>query len=118
MTSNIFMLPNEPQLKATLPEPGVDQARLADVVATPCDDRCGGGPAGTEGLVSRNVSERDKRARVLTLTPEGSALLARLAPLVEDLQREILSGLKDHEYRQFIELAAEAAAVAGALGED
>jgi DNA-binding MarR family transcriptional regulator len=97
---------------------GVDQARLADLVAK---DRATTGAVvdrlEQKGLVSRDVSKRDKRARVLTLTPEGSALLARLAPVVEGLQREILSGLDDHEYRQFVELAAKAAAVAGDFGE-
>lgn len=98
---------------------GIDQARLAEMVAK---DRATTGAVvdrlEQKGLVSRNVSERDKRARVLTLTPEGSALLRRLAPVVEDLQREILRGLDDDDYRQFIELAAKAAAVSGALGED
>ena len=98
---------------------GVDQARLADLVAK---DRATTGAVvdrlEQKGFVSRNVSKRDKRARVLTLTPEGSALLAMVSPVVEDLQREILSGLDDHEYRQFVELAAKAAAVAGEFGED
>ena len=98
---------------------GVDQARLADLVAK---DRATTGAVvdrlEQKGLVSRNVSKLDERARVLTLTPEGSALLAMVSPVVEDLQREILSGLDDHEYRQFVELAAKAAAVAGEFGED
>jgi DNA-binding MarR family transcriptional regulator len=98
---------------------GIDQARLADLVAK---DRATTGAVvdrlEQKGLVSRSVSERDKRARVLAITPEGAALLARLAPLVEDLQREILSGLDDQEYRQFIELAARAATAAGEFGED
>ncbi|MDP3896256.1 MAG: MarR family transcriptional regulator [Mesorhizobium sp.] len=98
---------------------GVDQARLADLVAK---DRATTGAVvdrlEQKGLVSRSVSARDKRARVLTLTPEGLALLARIAPVVEDLQREILRGLDDHEYRQFVELAAKAAAAASELRED
>jgi DNA-binding MarR family transcriptional regulator len=98
---------------------GVDQARLADLVAK---DRATTGAVvdrlEQKGLISRSVSQRDKRARVLTLTPEGSALLAQLAPLVENLQREILGGLQDHEYRQFIELAAKAAEGAVGAGED
>lgn len=93
---------------------GIDQARLADAVAK---DRATTGAVvdrlEQKGLVSRGVSERDKRARVLALTPEGMALLARIAPVVEDLQREILRGLEEHEFRQFVELAAKAAAAAG-----
>lgn len=98
---------------------GVDQARLADLVAK---DRATTGAVvdrlEQKGLVARTVSERDKRARVLTLTPEGSALLAMVSPVVEDLQREILRGLEDHEYRQFVELAAKAAAAGAGFGED
>lgn len=98
---------------------GVDQARLADLVAK---DRATTGAVvdrlEQKGLILRNVSQRDKRSRVLTLTPEGSALLAHLAPLVDSLQREILNGLQDHEYRQFIELAAKAAKGAAGAGED
>lgn len=98
---------------------GVDQARLAELVAK---DRATTGAVidrlEQKGLIARSVSERDKRARVLALTPEGSALLARIAPVVEDLQREILRGLDDAEYRQFVDLAAKAAAVAREFGED
>lgn len=98
---------------------GVDQARLAELVAK---DRATTGAVvdrlEQKGLVARSVSERDKRARVLTLTGEGAALLARLAPVVEDLQREILRGLGDDEYRQFIALAAKVAEAGGGLGED
>jgi DNA-binding MarR family transcriptional regulator len=96
---------------------GIDQARLAEVVAK---DRATTGAVvdrlEQKGLVSRRISERDKRARVLALTPHGADLLGRIAPLVEDLQREILSGLDEHEYRQFVELAAKAAS--GVVGDD
>lgn len=97
---------------------GVDQARLADLVAK---DRATTGAVVNrleqKGLILRSVSEQDKRARVLTLTPDGFALLAQVAPIVENLQREILGGLQDHEYQKFIDLAAKAAAGLGELGE-
>ncbi|WP_210211780.1 MarR family winged helix-turn-helix transcriptional regulator [Aquibium carbonis] len=93
---------------------GVDQARLADMVAK---DRATTGAVverlEQKGLVSRTVNDRDKRARILMLTPEGVDLLARVTPVVEELQREILRGLDDHEYNRFIELAAKAAASTG-----
>ena len=98
---------------------GVDQARLADMVAK---DRATTGAVverlEQKGLVSRTVNDRDKRARILMLTPEGVDLLARVAPVVEELQREILRGLDDHEYRRFVELAAKAAASAGSSDKD
>lgn len=66
-----------------------------------------------KGFVARHVSRRDKRARELSLTAEGAAVLSRLLPVVQDLQKAILPGLDDAEYRQFIELAARAARAAG-----
>lgn len=91
---------------------GVDQASLADLIAK---DRATTGAVierlEQKRLIARSVSERDKRARTLELTPEGTALYDRIAPLVEDLQREILAALDDREYRQFVALAAKAAAV-------
>ncbi len=106
-------------LEALAANTGIDQARLADAVAK---DRATTGAVVDrlvqKGLVSRDVSERDKRARILELTAEGRALLARLSPVVEDLQREILAGLDDREYRQFVALAAKAAAIPGDPGTD
>jgi DNA-binding MarR family transcriptional regulator len=106
-------------LEALASHTGVDQARLADAIAK---DRATTGAVVDrlvqKGLVARDVCERDRRARTLSLTPEGAALLARLAPVVEDLQREILAALDDREYRQFVELAARAAAIPGDAAAD
>ncbi len=106
-------------LEALASNTGVDQARLAEAVAK---DRATTGAVVDrlvqKGLVSRIVSERDKRARILELTADGAALLARLSPVVEDLQREILAGLDDGQYRLFVELAAKAAAVDREPGGD
>jgi DNA-binding MarR family transcriptional regulator len=94
--------------------PGIDQAGLAELVAK---DRATVGAVvdrlEQKGFVVRTISERDKRARVLSLTEEGAAIVARLYPVVEQLQGEILRGLEEDEYRQFVELAAKAAAAAG-----
>ena len=96
-------------LDALRDSPGVDQARLAEAVAK---DRATIGAVTDrleqKGLVRRVVSSRDKRARELTLTPEGEATIAALIPIVEQLQKEILPGLSEEEYRQFITLAAKA----------
>jgi DNA-binding MarR family transcriptional regulator len=92
---------------------GIDQARLADAVAK---DRATIGAVVDrlvqKGLVARRVSEKDRRAKVLSLTREGAALLAAIRPLVERLQRDILRGLDDEEYERFVELAAKAARAA------
>lgn len=89
--------------------PGIDQAGLADYVAK---DRATIGAVvdrlERKGLVTRTISARDKRARVLTLSDAGRATVAALMPVVAGLQREILPGLDDEEYRQFLALAAKA----------
>ena len=88
--------------------PGVDQARLSEDVAK---DRATIGSVvdrlERKGLVARDVSETDRRARRLVLTPEGETLLAALYPVVEALQADILGGLTQAEYRQFVDLAAK-----------
>ncbi|HHZ10848.1 MAG TPA: MarR family transcriptional regulator [Rhizobiales bacterium] len=98
---------------------GIDQAGLADAVAK---DRATIGAVvdrlEQKGLVARGVSKRDRRARVLAITPAGNVLLAGVAPVVEGLQREILGGLDDHEYELFVELAAKAAEAAIAVTLD
>jgi DNA-binding MarR family transcriptional regulator len=100
-------------LEAIRQSPGIDQAGLAEAIAK---DRATIGAVADrleqKGLVSRKVNLRDKRARKLTLTDEGVALVASLSPIVEKLQKEILRGLTDAEYQMFIELAAKAARAA------
>lgn len=97
-------------LDALRHNPGIDQAGLADAVAK---DRATLGAVADrleqKGLVKRVVSDRDKRARELTLTEEGEALIAELIPIVAELQAEILPGLTQAERRQFVALAAKAA---------
>lgn len=89
--------------------PGIDQAGLADQIAK---DRATIGAVvdrlERKGLVTRIVSARDKRARELTLSEEGRAIVAALMPVVAGLQRDILPGLSEVEYRQFIALAEKA----------
>lgn len=94
--------------------PGIDQAGLADAVAK---DRATIGAVvdrlEQKGLVSRKVNRQDRRARVLALSQAGEILVADLLPIVEQLQKEMLPGLDEAEYRMFIALAAKAARVAG-----
>jgi len=105
-------------LDALRHRPGTDQAGLAQAIGK---DRATVGAVADrlqqKGLVTRNISARDKRARELTLTPEGEALISKLLPVVERLQQEILPGLDEDEYQQFIALAAKAAKAAGTFGE-
>lgn len=95
--------------------PGTDQASLAEAVAK---DRATIGAVldrlEQKGLVKRDENSRDRRARVLTLTESGEAVLSALLPTVEAVQAEILAGLSDAEYRRFVELAAKAVSAAEA----
>lgn len=104
-------------LDAIRESPGIDQAGLAEAVAK---DRATIGAVADrleqKGLVSRKVNAQDKRARILTLTGEGEALVLALKPLVEELQADILPGLDETEYQLFIELAAKAARAGGSVG--
>jgi MarR family transcriptional regulator, temperature-dependent positive regulator of motility len=89
--------------------PGTDQARVAEMIAY---DRAtiGGVIERLEqkGWVDRVVSERDRRARELSLTPEGQRILKALVPVVRDLQDEILQALGDADRARFLRLARQA----------
>ena len=104
-------------LDAIRENPGIDQAGLADAVAK---DRATIGAVADrleqKGLVSRKVNAKDKRARILSLTDGGEALVLALKPIVVQLQADILPGLDDTEYKLFVELAAKAAKAAGSVG--
>lgn len=96
-------------LDALRHSPGIDQAGLADVIAK---DRATTGAVADrleqKGLISRSENRKDRRARVLILTPAGEAVLQALMPVVEAVQTEILEGLDAEEARRFIELASKA----------
>lgn len=96
-------------LDAVSENEGIDQAGLAEAIAK---DRATTGAVADrleqKGLVSRVVNPRDKRARTLALTEKGRSTLAAMAPVVEELQSDILPGLSADEYDQFIALAQKA----------
>lgn len=93
--------------------PGIDQARLAEAIAK---DRSTIGAVvdrlEQKGLVARVENDKDRRARILRLTASGERTLRALRPVVENLQKEILSGLSSAEYGQFLQLAAKVIAQA------
>ena len=61
-----------------------------------------------KGWVDRVVSERDRRARVLSLTAEGERILQALVPVVRNLQDEILQALGEADRARFLKLARQA----------
>lgn len=85
--------------------PGIDQATLAGLIAL--DRPTMGGiidRLSAKGWVERRVNPTDRRARVLTLTPEGAALLAKLEPAVALVQEDTLPGLSNEERSEFVRL--------------
>jgi len=85
--------------------PGIDQASVAGLIAY---DRATLGKVidrlDARGLVLREVSKTDRRARELFLSADGEALLITAHPLVKAAQPEILSGLNEQEQEQFLTL--------------
>ena len=96
-------------LDAIANHPGTDQATVAELIAY---DRAtiGGVIERLEqkGWVARVVSERDRRARELSLTAEGQRILKALVPVVRGLQDEILGSLGDTDRARFLKLARQA----------
>ncbi len=96
-------------LDAIRTTPGADQAGIAAQIAY--DRATIGGVIDRlekKGLVTRSVSDKDKRARVVTLSNEGKKLFTQLQPVIADLQNDILRGLNDVEKAQFLKLATKA----------
>ncbi len=103
-------------LKAAEAEPGLDQITLAGLVAL---DRSNAARlcAGLEvrGLLQRAPDPLDRRARRLSLTPAGAALLRAAEPAVAAVQQALLAPLAEAERAPFMAaLAAIAAAHNGA----
>lgn len=96
-------------MKAVHDDPGIDQATIGARIAY--DRATIGGVIDRleqKGWVRRQVSRRDRRAREVTLTPEGSELFHRALPVITALQAEILPGLTEAEHRVFLDLARKA----------
>lgn len=88
--------------------PATDQALVAEVINY--DRATIGGVIDRlekKGWIRRVVSERDRRARELSLTAKGNSVLSALKPIVQDLQKEILSPLSDLEQECFINFARQ-----------
>ncbi|MCX8955571.1 MarR family transcriptional regulator, partial [Ruegeria sp. NA] len=90
-------------------EPGIDQATVAAKIAY--DRATIGGVIDRleqKNYVRRSVSQRDRRAREVTLSEKGKDILAAAMPVVIDLQNEILEGLTPNERVTFLKLAGKA----------
>lgn len=96
-------------LTALKAHPGVDQATLAGLIAF--DRTTIGGVVdrlAQRGLLIRRPHPSDRRARTLEISPEGTALLERIEPAVQEAQRVMLSGLDGDEAAEFLRLLKKA----------
>lgn len=58
----------------------------------------------TEGLITRIDNPRDGRSKLVSLTPEGLALVHRIQPILDEERRGMLARLSDKELEQCAEL--------------
>ena len=96
-------------LDAIEKQPGIDQASLAAAISF--DRATIGGVVDRlerKGVLQRVVSAQDRRARALTLTPQGAQLLSACRPVVKGLQVDILAPLSAAERKAFLVLANKA----------
>jgi len=61
-----------------------------------------------KGLISRDVNERDKRARILNITNEGIHMISQVEAVIEQIQQDILKMLDEEEQQTFIRLLRKA----------
>jgi len=89
--------------------PGLDQGTLAGLIAY--DRVTIGGVIDRlvqKGLVVRETSPTDRRARMLLLSPEGKRTLDHALPWVERVQEDIVAFFSEEERRNFITLLSKA----------
>ena len=55
----------------------------------------------TKGLIQRSEDGKDRRAKLLCLTPEGQLIVARIKEILEPLENEILSPFSDGDIASF-----------------
>ena len=96
--------------------PGVDQVTLAGLIAYDRTTITGvGDRLVAKGLITRQESSRDRRARELTVTAEGRKTLRGSTPAVEAAQRIMLRGLSDKEAKELVRLLQKAIAAGNEL---
>jgi MarR family transcriptional regulator, temperature-dependent positive regulator of motility len=103
-------------LAAVRANPGLDQVTLAGLIGydrttiTGVVDRLV-----QKGLVARQESSRDRRARELKITDAGRRTLRGMTPAVEAAQRVMVRGLTDKEAKELVRLLQKAIAAGNEL---
>jgi DNA-binding MarR family transcriptional regulator len=89
--------------------PGLDQVTLAGLIAYDRTTIAGVVDRLVQkNFLSREVSPRDRRAKVLHITRTGEEALKVLTPAVERAQKVMLRGLDDAETEEFMRLLNKA----------
>jgi len=89
--------------------PGIDQITLAGLIAYDRTTIAGVVDRLVQkGLLSREVSDKDRRARLLHLTKDGNTALEKLTPAVLNAQKVMLSGLDEDEATDLLRLLHKA----------
>jgi DNA-binding MarR family transcriptional regulator len=95
---------------------GIDQVTLAGLIAYDRTTITGVvNRLAQKGLVERNESTRDRRARELKITDAGRRTLRGIAPVVEAAQRTLLRGLSVKDAKQLVRLLQSAIAAGNEL---
>ncbi|MGY3902877.1 transcriptional regulator SlyA [Aeromonas lusitana] len=68
-----------------------------------------------QGLIERHCCSQDKRARIVTLTAAGKALLDQIEDRIMVIRRELLTGISPQELAQFEDIVHRISA--NALGK-
>jgi MarR family transcriptional regulator, temperature-dependent positive regulator of motility len=103
-------------LEAVSANPAIDQVTLAGLIAydrstiTGVVDRLV-----QKGLVARQESSRDRRARELTITDAGRRTLRGITPAVETAQQIMVRGLTEKEAKELVRLLQKATAAGNEL---
>lgn len=85
--------------------PGIDQATLAGLVAY--DSVTIGGVVArleSRGYLTRSISQNDRRARFLNLTPRGESVVLTIQPALRAAQAQILNRLSEDERPIFMRM--------------
>jgi DNA-binding MarR family transcriptional regulator len=94
-------------LNAVIDTPGVDQVTLAKTVAF--DPATSGSVIGrleVKGWLRREADARDRRRKLLFVTPEGTQAVAQMSTAVARVQKNILAPLPASDQTRFLDLLA------------
>lgn len=92
-------------LQTVREQPAIDQRTLARLIALDTSTTAGVvDRLEARGLLARQLSPKDRRVRLLVITPAGEALLDEAAPAVARAQDLILAPLTAAQQRSFMQM--------------